>query len=134
MNYSRTTTTGFETPVQRPLFNKVANPTTWRLSTALVKKRLSRRHFFVNFEKFLGKVFLQNTSLATTSDIMLFFSFLQIIEVCSLKSFFWWTNGRLGGGNHKLVHSSVVMEIRWKLHCQLVATHIPTKAFQQLEK
>ena len=26
------------------------------------------------------------------------------------------------------------MEIRWKLHCEVMATHVPTQAFQKLEK
>ena len=41
--------------------------------------------------------------LATTSHMMLFFSFLQISEVCSLNQFFWWSNGKWGEGFHKHV-------------------------------
>ena len=62
------------------------------------------------------------------------FSFLQISEVCSLKSIFWWSNGKLGERIHKPAQSGVVMEIRWKLHSQVVATHILTQALEMKEK
>ena len=42
----------------------------------------------------------------------MFFSFLQISEACSLKSI------------HKPIQFCVVKEIRWKLHCQVVTTHV----------
>ena len=32
-------------------------------------------------------------------------------------------NGKLGEGSDKSVQCFVVMEIRWKPHCQVVATH-----------
>ena len=35
---------------------------------------------------------------------------------------------------HKPVQPSVVMEIRWKLHCLVVATHILTYALEVKEK
>ena len=34
-------------------------------------------------------------------------------------------HGKLMEGIHKPVQSCAVMEIRWKLHCQVVATHNP---------
>ena len=40
--------------------------------------------------------------------------------------FIWWSNDKLEEGIHKPVQFGVVMEIRWKLHCQVVATHILT--------
>ena len=46
-----------ETPVRGSFFNKVANLTTWRL-----RKRLPHSYLSVNFEKFLGELFLRNTS------------------------------------------------------------------------
>ena len=33
---------------------------------------------------------------------------------------------KLGEGIHKLVQFCVVMEIRWKLRCQVVAAHVST--------
>ena len=41
---------------------------------------------------------------------------------------------KLGEGIHKPIQSGVVMEIRWKLHCQVVATHVPTLALEVKEK
>ena len=35
---------------------------------------------------------------------------------------------------HSPFQSCVVMEIRWKLHCQVVATHVPTLALEVKEK
>ena len=42
--------------------------------------------------------------------------------------------GKSGEGIHKPVQSCVVMEIRWKLHCQVVATHVPTLPLEVEEK
>ena len=35
------------------------------------------------------------------------------------NQFIWWSHGKLGEGIHKPVQSCVVMEVRWKRHCQL---------------
>ena len=35
---------------------------------------------------------------------------------------------------YKPVQSGVVMEIRWEIHCQVVATHVPTSVFEVKEK
>ena len=45
-----------------------------------------------------------------------------------------WNNGKLGEGIYKSVQCCVVMEIRWKLHCQVVATHLPTLPLEVEEK
>ena len=46
------------------------------------------------------------------------------INIC--WKFIWWSNGKLRERISKPIQSCVVMEIRWKIHCQVVATHIPT--------
>ena len=50
------------------------------------------------------------------------------------NQFIWWSNRKLEEGIHKPVQSSVVMEVRWKLHCQVVATHLLTQALEVKEK
>ena len=45
-----------------------------------------------------------------------------------------WNNGKLGEGIYKSVQCCVVMEIRWILHCQVVATHLPTLPLEVEEK
>ena len=72
-----------ETPGMGSFFKKAASLTAWKLLTVL--ERDSHRYFSVNFEKFLWKLFCR-ILLANTSHMMLFFSFFQISEVCSLKS------------------------------------------------
>ena len=37
-------------------------------------------------------------------------------------------------GIYKFVQCCVVMEIRWKCHCQVVATHVPTLPLEVEEK
>ena len=64
-------------------FNKVASMTAWRHSTVL-----ERQVFICEFCEIFRKVFFAEKFLATTSHMMLFFSFLQISEVCSLKSIY----------------------------------------------
>ena len=46
-----------------------------------------------------------------------------------------WSNGKLEEGIHKPIQSGgVVMEIRWKLHCPVVVTHIEkVKEKEELE-
>ena len=44
------------------------------------------------------------------------------------------SNGKLGDETHKPVQSGVVMDNRWKLHCQVVATHVPTYALEVKKK
>ena len=40
----------------------------------------------------------------------------------------------MGKGIYKSVQFCVVMEIRWKIHCQVVATHVPTLPLEVEEK
>ena len=40
--------------------------------------------------------------------------------------FIWWSNDKLRERINKPIQSCVVMEIRWKIHCQVMATHIST--------
>ena len=40
--------------------------------------------------------------------------------------FIWWSNGKLREGIYKSVECCVFMEIRWKHHCQVVATNVPS--------
>ena len=81
----------------------------------------------MNFVKFLGKLFCRTT----TSHMMLFFPFCRSVRL-QLKIIFF--GGAMVNQNDKSVQSGVVMEIRWKLHCQVVATHIPTQALEVKEK
>ena len=76
----------------------------------------------MNFVIFLGKLFAEHL-LGTTSRMMLYF--LQFI---------WWSDGKIGKEIHKSVQSGVVMGIRWKLHCQVLATHAATSALKVKEK
>ena len=62
------------------------------------------------------------------------FSFLQISKACSLKSICLVAQGKLEEDIHKPIQYDVVMEIRWKFHCQVVATHTPTSALKVEEK
>ena len=124
-------TAGSETPVRGSVFNKVTSLTAWRLLTVF-RKRLSHRYTCISlriFRNFLERFFVKH--LATTSHMMLLsFPFCRSVRFAAENQFIWWSNGKLGEGIHKLVPSCVVMEIRWKLHCQVVATHVPTYASQ----
>ena len=79
----------------------------------------------MSFVEFLGKPFSRTPPTNHFSHDVVF-SFLQISEVCSLKSIYLVEQRKLGEGIHKPVQSGVVMEIRWKLHRQVVVTHVPT--------
>ena len=70
-----------ETPVRGSLFNKVASLTYWTHLTVL-----ERDSSTVNFVKFLGKLFCRTPPSNHFSHDVVIFSFLQISEVCSLKS------------------------------------------------
>ena len=50
-----------------------------------IRKRLQHRYFSVNFVKFLGKLFCKTHTGYCFSHDVVFFSFLQISKVCSLK-------------------------------------------------
>ena len=67
------------------LFNKVASLVTWKHLTVLLQGLL-HRYFSVNFEKFLWKRFCRKLPSNHISHDVVWFSFLQIIEVCTLKS------------------------------------------------
>ena len=45
-----------------------------------------------------------------------------------------WSNGKLEEGIQKPVQSIVVMEIRWKLHCQVVDLSIRSERKERTEK
>ena len=64
----------------------------------------------------MGKVVLRNLAK---------FTWKTCPRVSFLIKLQAWGLG-LGEGIHKLIQFYVVMEIRWKLHCQVVATHAPT--------
>ena len=82
-------------------------------------------YFSVNFQKFFGKIFCK-TPRTTSHMMLLSFPFCRSVRFAAENQFIWWSNGKLGEGIHKLVPSCVVMEIRWKLHCQVVATQVHT--------
>ena len=48
--------------------------------------------------------------------------------------FIWWSNGKLEEGIYKSVECCVFMEIRWKLHCQVVVIHVPTLPLEEEEE
>ena len=50
------------------------------------------------------------------------------------SQFIWWSNGELGEGIYKSVQCCVVMEISWKLHCQVVVTYVQTLPLEIEEK
>ena len=79
-------TTGSEIPVRGSLFNKVVYLTTWSSLTVLETESSKGIPQWIlrNFEE---SVFVEHL-LATSSHIMFFLSFLQIIEVCRLKSIY----------------------------------------------
>ena len=61
------------------------------------------------------------------SQMMLFFFLFADQGSLSPKiNLFVGAMANLGGGIHKPVQCCVVMEISWKLHCQVVVTHVPT--------
>ena len=45
-----------------------------------------------------------------------------------------WSNGKLEEGIHKPVQSIAVMEIRWKIHCQVVDLSIRSERKERTEK
>ena len=65
----------------------------------------------MNFVKFLEKHFCRTSPSNDFPHDAIFFSFLQISEVCSLNQFIWWSNSKLGEGICKPVQSYVVTEI-----------------------
>ena len=62
-----------ETPVRGSFFKKVASLAAWKLLTVL--ERDSHRHFSVNFEKFLGKMFRRTPPSNHFSHDVVFFLF-----------------------------------------------------------
>ena len=76
----------------------------------------------MNFVKFFEKLFCRTLPSNHFSHVVFYFK--QISKVCSLKS--RWSSGKLRKGIHNPVQSFVVMEIRWKLHSQVVATNVLT--------
>ena len=61
------------------------------------------------------------------------FSFCRSVRLAQ-NWFILWSNSKPGEGIHKLVQFSVVMEIRRKFHCQVVATHVLTQELKVKEK
>ena len=72
----------------------------------------------MNFVNFLGKLCSRTTPSNRVSHDVVFFPFLQISEINLFDG-----NGKLGEGSDEPVQCFVVMEIRWKPHCQVAATH-----------
>ena len=111
-----------DTPVRGSFFKKVVSLTAWKLLTVL--ERHSHRYFSVNFEKFLGKLFHRTPPSSHFSHDAVFFLFADQWGLQPKIDLFGV--GQLWEGIHKPVQSSVVMEIRWRLHCQVVATYVST--------
>ena len=117
-------TAGSESPLQRSLFNKVASLTAW-MPMVLLEKDSSTGIFLWILWNF-RKAFLQNTSWLPLLTWCCFFPFCRSMRFAAQNQFIWCSNSRLGEGIRKPIQSCVVMEIRWELHCQVVATHVPT--------
>ena len=88
----------------------------------------------MNFVKFLGKFFCREIPSNHVSHNVFFFPFCRSLRFVAKNQFICWSNGKFGEGIHKPVQCCVVMEIRWKLHCQVVVTHVPTQALEVEEK
>ena len=80
-------------------------------------------------EIFLENFFAEHF-LANTFDMMLFFFFLQVNEVYSLKSIFLVKQWQIRRRNSQARLCCAVLEIKWNLHCQVVATHVLTEALE----
>ena len=100
-----------------------------------VRKRLSHRCFSVNFEKFLGSCFAEH--LAATFHMTLFFTFLQIGEVCSLKSIHLveqsWIRGRNSQAYSILCSYGNQVETSL-LSCCHTCTHLGILIAEKVEK
>ena len=77
---------GSETLLQGSLFNKVACLPDGLKAFNSIKKRLYRSYFFVNFVKYFDKFFCRTLLKNHISHDVAFFPFMQISEVCNLKS------------------------------------------------
>ena len=120
-------TAGSKTLLRGFLFNKITRLMAWRHLTVL--ERDSSTGVFLKMCNFKESFFVEHL-LANFSCIMFLLSlFLQINEVWSLKSICLVNNGKLGERIHKPVSFCVFcvcLEIRWKVHSEVVATHVPT--------
>ena len=114
---------GSETPIRGSLFNKVASVTAWKHLTVLERDPSKGIYLWIlwNFKE----AFFAEHLLPTTFHRCCFFLFVDQ-WVLQPPQFIWWSNGKLGEGIYKSFQCCVVMEIRPKLHYQLVATHIST--------
>ena len=116
---------GSETPVRGFLLNKVASIMSWRDLTVIERDCRTDISLWILWN--FWESFFVELLLATTSYMMLFFfPIFQISEVCSLKSIYWWSNGKLGEEIHKPYQFCAVKESWWKLHCWVVATRVLT--------
>ena len=91
-----------------------------------LRKRLQHRYFSVNFVKVLGKLFCWTPASNHISHGLVFFLLFAHQWYLQPNINLFDGNSKLGEGIHKLVQCCEVMEIKWKLHCQVVATHVPT--------
>ena len=100
----------------------------WRCSVKKVFLTLLKRDPRTGeFCEIFRKAFLQNTSsqpLLTCS--FFFFLFCRSVRFAPKNQLIWWSNDKLGKGIHKPIQFCVIMEIRWKFHCQVVVAQVPT--------
>ena len=114
------------------LFNKVASLKVWRSFLAVLERDSSTGFSSVNFVKFLATLFCRiPPSNQFSHDVVFFFYFanfyfFRLVRFAAKNQFIWSSCGKLGERIHKPVQSCVVIEIRWKLHCQVVGSHVPT--------
>ena len=95
---------GSEIPVRGSLFNKVTSMTTWRLLAVLERDFRTGSSTWI-LRNFYEGFFTEH--LATTSHII-FFSILQISEVCSLKPIYFveqWQIRRRNSQAHSILSS-----------------------------
>ena len=86
------------------------------------------------FAKFLGKLFCRTLPSSHFSRDVVFF---LVTDQGGLQPEINLSDGAMGTEEkqiHKPVQSCVVIEIRWKRHCQIVATHVPAYAYKVKEK
>ena len=104
-------------------------------TTASSERRLWHRYFSVNFVKFSGRGFCRPLPSNHFSHDVFVFLFADKRGLQRKINIF-------GGAivkqekefTHKSIQFCVVMEIKWKVHCQVAATHIPTQALEVEEK
>ena len=120
----------------RSLFlNKVAGwkletvrSSCWRCSVKKVFLTLLKRDPRTGeFCEIFRKAFCRTLPRNHFSHVLYFFFFFcKSVRFAPKNQLIWWSNDKLGKGIHKPIQFCVIMEIRWKFHCQVVVAQVPT--------